>query len=60
MKYYATIEAPAQTQKIYKEGNAFFVCSSDSMTEHYGDPEKYIQKVLKRADQLNMKVVIKR
>ena len=60
MKYYATIEGTAQTQKIYVEGKSFFVRTSDCITEHYGDPEKYIQKVLKGAEQLNRKVVIKR
>lgn len=60
MKYYATIEGTAQTQKIYVEGKSFFVCTPDFMDEHYGDPEKYIQAVLKRAAQLNKKVVIKR
>ncbi len=60
MRYYATIEADYQTVKIYVEGNSFFVCGHDFMNEHYGDPEKYIQKVLKRAEQLNRKVVIKK
>ena len=60
MKYYATIKGTAETQKIYKEGNAFFVCTSDRMSEHYGDPEKYITKVLERAKALNKSVKIER
>ena len=60
MKLYATIEAPEQTQKIFVEGNSYFVCSSDHMSEYYGNPEQYIKRVLLRAAQLNKKVVIKR
>ena len=60
MKYYATIKAPAETQKIYVEGYSYFICTPDRMVEHYGDPEKYIKMVLHRSEQLNMKVVIER
>ena len=62
MKLYATIEAPAQTQKIYVEGNNYYVftCGTDSMSTHYGNPEHYIKNVLLRAKQLNRKVVITR
>lgn len=60
MKLYATIEAPVSTQKIYVEGNAYFVCTSDSMKEFYGNPEIYIKNALERASYLHMKLVIKR
>ena len=62
MKLYATIKAPAETQKIYVEDNNFYIfsCGTDSMSTHYGNPEQYIQKVLLRAKQLNRKVVITR
>lgn len=60
MKYYATIKGTAETQKIYVEGKTFYICTSDRMTTSYGDPEQYIKKVLKRAEQLNRKVVIER
>lgn len=60
MKYYATIKGTAETQKIYVDGKSYFICTSDRMNEYYGDPEQYIKKVLKRAEQLNVKVVIER
>ena len=60
MKLYATIEAPASTQKIYVEGNAYFVCTTNGMKEFYGSPEIYIRNALERASYLNMKLEIKR
>lgn len=62
MKLYATIESTAETQKIYVEGNNYYVfsCGNDSMSTHYGNPDQYIKNVLNRAAQLHEKVVIKR
>lgn len=60
MKYYATIKGTAETQKIYVHGKSYFICTPDRMNEYYGDPEQYIKKVLKKAEQLNVKVVIER